>query len=228
MENENKLTAEEAIQELKRIQGRLGKQSTAQPALTMAIESLSQFKPIANTLTADEFLLDRYSYIKTKNLKFEILDFTFSDLCILLDDYNSQFKPVTVSDDEIPNNNTLELMKRVNDAESKANGHFNHLMEYMNMVEDIVGFAGPVESVNRELLKLKSEWINIKDKLPTERMLPVLLFNGDAPEYTQHVFKGTWYSQSQSFVRDIDNYKLHGSVTHWKPLPQPPNGCVTS
>lgn len=63
------------------------------------------------------------------------------------------------------------------------------------------------------------EWVRVKDKLPTKRMLPVLLFNGDAPEYAQHVFKGTWFKQSKSFIRDVDS---RDNITHWMPLPSPP------
>lgn len=55
----------------------------------------------------------------------------------------------------LPSNETLDLMKRINDAEAEANNHFKNLIEYMQLVEEIVGFAGPRERVREELMKLK-------------------------------------------------------------------------
>jgi hypothetical protein len=66
------------------------------------------------------------------------------------------------------------------------------------------------------------EWIKVSEKLPTERVQSVLLFNGDAPEYNQHIFQGTWYAQTKTFKRDNITYRLMGTITHWMPLPQPP------
>lgn len=66
------------------------------------------------------------------------------------------------------------------------------------------------------------EWIKVSEQLPKERFQSVLLFNGDAPEYNQHIFQGVWYAQTQNFVRDDKTYILRGTITHWMPLPQPP------
>jgi len=75
---------------------------------------------------------------------------------------------------------------------------------------------------DKEIAELKSnnEWIHIST-LPNERLQSVLLFNGDAPEYNQHVFKGTWFGQTQTFKPEID-YVLMGTITHWMPLPLGP------
>lgn len=48
------------------------------------------------------------------------------------------------------------LEKRMIEAERKQNNHFEHLMEYMRAIEDVIGFAGPVERAAEELLKIKS------------------------------------------------------------------------
>jgi hypothetical protein len=64
------------------------------------------------------------------------------------------------------------------------------------------------------------DWKDVKEP-PAERMAPVLLFNGTAPLYNQHVFAGCWFSQTQRFVPD-DNHKYMGEITHWMPLPKPP------
>lgn len=55
---------------------------------------------------------------------------------------------------KLPNNETLKLMEIINNAESKADGHFKTIMDYMHLCEDLVGFAGPIENV-REELKIK-------------------------------------------------------------------------
>lgn len=67
-------------------------------------------------------------------------------------------------------------------------------------------------------------WVSVTDYLPTDRLESVLLFNGDAPKYNQHVFKGTWFGQTQTFKRDVDDYPLMGTITHWMKLPKPPAG----
>jgi hypothetical protein len=67
------------------------------------------------------------------------------------------------------------------------------------------------------------KWISVNDRLPEERMQAVLLFNGDAPNYNQHIFKGVWFSQTQTFTRDADDYPLMGTITHWMQLPPHPN-----
>ena len=48
------------------------------------------------------------------------------------------------------------------------------------------------DSVNENLSK-QVEWISVKDRLPTERVEFVLLFNADAPKYNQCVYQGVWF-----------------------------------
>lgn len=65
---------------------------------------------------------------------------------------------------QIPDNATLDLMKRVNDAERKADRSSNHLHEYMMLLEDIIGFAGPAEMVREALMNLKNGLSSAKTK----------------------------------------------------------------
>lgn len=44
------------------------------------------------------------------------------------------------------------------------------------------------------------KWIDVKDRLPQDRIEFCLCFNGDAPKYNQHVFQTTWYMQTKKFV----------------------------
>lgn len=78
----------------------------------------------------------------------------------------------------------------------------------------------------REMLSLiepegeQPEWISVNEKLPTERVFTCLCFNGDAPEYNQHIFIATWFSQEQKFSQYKQN--VLGTITHWRPLPDSP------
>ena len=67
------------------------------------------------------------------------------------------------------------------------------------------------------------EWISVKDRLPNERIMPVLAFNGTAPIYNQHVFQATWFGQDKYFLANDRALKYLGEITHWMPLPEPPN-----
>ena len=67
----------------------------------------------------------------------------------------------------------------------------------------------------------KNKWISVYDKVPTERVEFVLLFNADAPKYNQCVYQGVWFSQESNFKSDT-NHNLLGTVTHWMPLPDAP------
>jgi hypothetical protein len=68
----------------------------------------------------------------------------------------------------------------------------------------------------------EQRWIPVSEGLPHERFLPVLVFNGDAPEYNQCVTQATWFLESKSFKRETQG-KYLGTITHWKPLPSPPS-----
>lgn len=65
------------------------------------------------------------------------------------------------------------------------------------------------------------EWVSVKDALPEVRFLPVLCFNGNAPEYRQHVYQANWFQQSKRF-KPMDDANTVEKVTHWMPLPEPP------
>lgn len=68
---------------------------------------------------------------------------------------------------------------------------------------------------------MKTEWISVEERLPEERILAVLIFNGTAPIWNQHVFAGCWFGQSKIFKPE-DNHTFIGEITHWMPLPEPP------
>jgi len=76
--------------------------------------------------------------------------------------------------------------------------------------------------LREEIERLKeSKWISVEERLPTERVEFVLLFNADAPKYNQCVYQGTWFLQNDKFKSDT-THNLLGTVTHWQPLPNNP------
>lgn len=70
----------------------------------------------------------------------------------------------------------------------------------------------------------ESEWISVEDRLPTERVETLLVFNGDAPEYNQHAFIACYFSQTKSFKSDS---KFMGTITHWQPLTPIPKQTIS-
>lgn len=70
---------------------------------------------------------------------------------------------------------------------------------------------------------LEEQWISVKDRLPEERLTHCLVFNGDAPEYNQHVFQANYYTQTKEFVAE-GTHAFLGTITHWQPLPSTPIG----
>lgn len=78
-----------------------------------------------------------------------------------------------------------------------------------------------IDALIVEYSNQKNKWFNVKDKLPTERVEFVLLFNADAPKYNQCVYQGVWFLQDNKFKSDT-NHNLLGTVTHWMRLPSPP------
>jgi hypothetical protein len=65
------------------------------------------------------------------------------------------------------------------------------------------------------------KWIPVTDGLPENRFVPCLVFNGDAPEYNQHVFGADYFKQKEWFST---NHKYMGTITHYMLLPDPPPG----
>lgn len=70
----------------------------------------------------------------------------------------------------------------------------------------------------RGILENKSEWVSVKDRLPEDKMQPVIIakFNGLVCEmmYQDGKFeywqgRGQWLDQTSQ-------------ITHWMPLPKPP------
>lgn len=71
-----------------------------------------------------------------------------------------------------------------------------------------------------EDLEAEREWILVNDRLPEERVMECLVFNGDAPEYNQNVASATWFNQSKTFRRHSGGHL--GTITHWMPMVEAP------
>ena len=64
-----------------------------------------------------------------------------------------------------------------------------------------------------------SEWISVKDRLP-----PVAEWSGDRVlVYTEEGYIHEGLYEGEKFDEWIDKYFDSGYVTHWMPLPEPPN-----
>jgi hypothetical protein len=107
---------------------------------------------------------------------------------------------------------------------------FDELIEWLNnesgfgsMDIPSIDVLSKAQSLRKKEEENTPKWISVKDRLPEERIQSVLLFNGDAPNYNQHIFRGVWFSQTQTFTRDADDYPLMGTITHWMQLPPHPN-----
>lgn len=68
----------------------------------------------------------------------------------------------------------------------------------------------------------KEGWVSVEDELPKERIEFCLCFNGNAPQYNQHVFQAVWYEESKHFASIDKSNNFMGTITHWRLLPSPP------
>lgn len=62
-----------------------------------------------------------------------------------------------------------------------------------------------------------SEWINVKDRLPSSRQ-SVVFYAQDREE----VFAGIFNSDKKRFEDNIEGWWCEGEITHWMPLPEAP------
>ncbi len=94
-----------------------------------------------------------------------------------------------------------------------------------NTIEDLIDlcitmdrndYVAAIESLQQEITRLReeAEWISVEDRLP-ENHQRVLANNG------RKVQSGYYREPENAFVSD-SNWSLL-AVTHWKPLPPPPN-----
>jgi hypothetical protein len=72
----------------------------------------------------------------------------------------------------------------------------------------------------------QDKWISINE-LPSDRMLPVLIFNGKSPVYCQCVLQATWFLESKKFKNETNTIITYADITHWMPLPNPPSSTNT-
>lgn len=64
-----------------------------------------------------------------------------------------------------------------------------------------------------------SEWISVEERLPDDMDAEVTV---DALAYEDGVIHQAFYDKSSGVWIDTDGDELHGEVTHWMPLPEPP------
>lgn len=62
-----------------------------------------------------------------------------------------------------------------------------------------------------------NEWISVKDRLP-EFLDEVLLFTSAG-----NIYIGMFYEKHENYTVAGDSYGFLYDVTHWMPLPEPPN-----
>lgn len=68
-------------------------------------------------------------------------------------------------------------------------------------------------TIDPESLRKKGEWISVKDRLPNYDT-PVIICTDEKFVYAGTIIGGTWF---------LDNDSWTENVTHWMPLPEPPN-----
>ena len=90
-------------------------------------------------------------------------------------------------------------------------------------------FKGPtdeqIEAMNqlwdRFVIQAKSPWISVNDRLPpTERTLAYSEYSGPVIAYWQPTDL-IW--TSEMFPNTTEHF-IYRDITHWMPLPEPPNG----
>lgn len=82
----------------------------------------------------------------------------------------------------------------------------------MGMCEicELTYFANETKKLTRELEINKQEWISVEDRLPDIYDLVLVCWDGDIVESDFISPSGRWFHYN------------HRKITHWKPLPQPP------
>jgi hypothetical protein len=63
------------------------------------------------------------------------------------------------------------------------------------------------------------DWIHVNDKLPTNKEGEFYLIYGEDEDGDREVYKAYLGSDNYWYWRDIE----FSNVTHWMPLPAPPN-----
>jgi len=99
--------------------------------------------------------------------------------------------------------------------------------ELLCAIPDYESLQKENESKQKEIDQLKAKlqeaekWISVND-LPTDRILPVLIFNGKAKPYCQCVLQATWFLESNKFRIETGATITYNDITHWMPLPEKP------
>ena len=71
-----------------------------------------------------------------------------------------------------------------------------------------------IEGYKAAMLQNKGEWVSVKDRLPDIRV-PVLV-------YMDYGKIDTCDWNGESWIQSVRRQHSNGSVTHWQPLPTPP------
>ena len=91
-------------------------------------------------------------------------------------------------------------------------------IDLANRLQAFLGIAG-ASLYSKEVERLPSCWVSVKDRLPEPYVTVIVHMPLEAPLPTVGwgfiTDDGTWYCNH--FNRDEDE------VTHWMPLPEPPN-----
>lgn len=67
-----------------------------------------------------------------------------------------------------------------------------------------------------------SEWIDVNERLPEIDSVPVLAFDGEN-QFVASRWKMGQNEYFKSTICDCCNSEI-GEITHWMPLPEPPQG----
>jgi len=83
-----------------------------------------------------------------------------------------------------------------------------------------------LQAENAELKK-QSQWISVEDELPALDVTVSILVNDEHPSVGERSrdFNGCWKIGNESISWDYDfSFGVEMEVTHWMPLPTPPEG----
>jgi len=72
---------------------------------------------------------------------------------------------------------------------------------------------------------MSNEWISVEDRLPSDKLDVVIIYTGNDED--KFVLEAEWeiHNEEGAFWLDAHDqyYYPHLSVTHWMPLPSPPD-----
>jgi len=119
--------------------------------------------------------------------------------------------------------NNREMENKIKEVErvfrENVSGYPLAMIKYKDFICELM------EEYATQQSKGVSEWISVKDRLPKENKIYLIVHYNSTDE--AHFRDGKWYSTDRpnvnenAFVKTYSRTKLN-DVTHWQPLPQPP------